>query len=90
VVVVLASPYLKVSLGIGEKVSSNWEEAVMQAVSSPELRPCFASESSVTRRTLEIEGKQAWTSGGKWGTSEIYGHTAEILAEGITTSSRTS
>ena len=60
VVLVLASPYLKVAIGVGEKVSLSWEDAVMQAVGIPELMPYFASDASAVHKRLTLEGKQVF------------------------------
>lgn len=60
VVLKLASPYLNVAVGIGENVSSDWENAVKQAVGTPELVPYFASDSTAVHKKLTIEGKQAF------------------------------
>ena len=60
VVLVLASPFLKVAVGVGEKVSLDWEEAVMQAVNTGELMPYFASDIAAVQNRLTLEGKQAF------------------------------
>ncbi len=44
VVVALASPYLKVSCGIGTDVSKDWQKALDAAVNSPNIRPFFQSD----------------------------------------------
>ena len=41
VVTVLASPHLKVSLGIGRGVSRDWQAALNQAIQAPGVRPLF-------------------------------------------------
>ena len=47
VVAVLASPYLNVRLGLGKNVSSNWQKAVKEAISSTELKPYFSSNDDI-------------------------------------------
>jgi PAS domain S-box-containing protein len=59
VVVALASPYLKVRVGLGEGVSQNWQQAVAQAVSSPEIEPFFSPHSLIWQE-LALQGKSAF------------------------------
>jgi PAS domain S-box-containing protein len=60
VVVVLACPYLKVQIGVGEGVSGDWEKAVTQAVSGPELLPYFSSPDNTIWQDLTRQGKAAF------------------------------
>ena len=41
VVVALASPYLQVKVGVGRGVSQDWEQAVIEAITTPEIAPYF-------------------------------------------------
>ncbi|MDR3555426.1 MAG: FIST N-terminal domain-containing protein [Syntrophobacteraceae bacterium] len=60
VVVLLASPYMRVAAGIGEKVSSSWEEAVLQAVRGPDLAPYFGADTTGVHKMMTLEGRQAF------------------------------
>ncbi|MGC8490742.1 MAG: FIST N-terminal domain-containing protein [Syntrophobacteraceae bacterium] len=60
VVVVLASPYIRVTAGVGERVSVNWEDAVRQALGAPDLMPYFGSDTTAVHKRLTLEGKQAF------------------------------
>ena len=60
VVLVLASPYITVSAGVGENVSSNWEAAVLQAVSAPGLSACFGAGFTEAQKKMTLEGRQAF------------------------------
>ena len=59
VVVALASPYLKVRVGLGQKVSKNWRQAVNQAVSSPEVEPFFSPHNLIWQE-LALQGKSTF------------------------------
>ena len=59
-VTVLASPYLKVRLGLGERVSEDWRQAVHRAVSNDELRPFFSPDDNATWNELVHQGKSAF------------------------------
>lgn len=59
VVVALASPYLKVRVGLGQGVSRNWRQAVTQAVSSPQIEPFFSPQSLIWQE-LALQGKSAF------------------------------
>jgi len=59
IVVALASPYLKVRVGLGQGVSRNWRQAVTQAVSSPEIEPFFSPHSLIWQE-LALQGKSAF------------------------------
>lgn len=60
VVVVLASPYIRVAAGVGEKVSLSWENAVLQALGARELMPYFGADTTAVHKRLTLEGKQAF------------------------------
>jgi PAS domain S-box-containing protein len=60
VVVALASRYLAVRVGVGEKVSGNWSEAVAQAVSKPGVRPFFSPQDGTVWQELTRQGKTAF------------------------------
>jgi PAS domain S-box-containing protein len=59
VVVALASPYLQVRLGVGQNVSRDWQQAVAQAVSAPEVAPFFSPQESNIWTELTLQGKSA-------------------------------
>jgi len=59
VVVALASPYLKVRVGLVQGVSRNWRQAVTQAVSSAEIEPFFSPQSLIWQE-LALQGKSAF------------------------------
>ena len=82
VVTVLASPYLKVRLGLGLRVSENWQEAAHRAVSSPETQPFFTPSNNTIWNELIHQGKSAFAvvfSPGSTRTADSCGH--EILEE---------
>ncbi len=60
VIVALASPYLKVGIGWGEGVSEDWQRAVTQAVSTPELCSFFSPRDSTIWPELTRQGKSAF------------------------------
>jgi len=58
VVTVLASPYLKVSCGLGQEVSRDWQSAVNDAVNAPGIYPYF---NDITYwQELTLKGKSAF------------------------------
>jgi diguanylate cyclase (GGDEF)-like protein/PAS domain S-box-containing protein len=59
VVTILASPYLEVRVGLGEKISQGWQKAVAQAVSTPELAPFFSPDDNTAWSELTLQGKSA-------------------------------
>ena len=59
VVTILASPYLEVRVGLGEKVSQGWQEAVAQVVGTPELAPFFSPDDNTAWSELTLQGKSA-------------------------------
>jgi signal transduction histidine kinase/DNA-binding response OmpR family regulator/HPt (histidine-containing phosphotransfer) domain-containing protein len=82
VVTILASPYLKVRLGLGQRVSEDWQAAVAQAVGSTEVRPFFLPADNTVWRELTQQGKSAFAmlfSPGSTRTADSCGH--EILEE---------
>jgi hypothetical protein len=60
VVVALASPYLRVRVGLGQRVSQDWQQAVAQAVSVPEVAPFFSLEDSSIWPELTLHGKSVF------------------------------
>jgi PAS domain S-box-containing protein len=60
VVVVLASPYLKVRVGLAKGVSRDWRGAVAEAVSTPDLMPFFTPHDRSVWADLAREGKTAF------------------------------
>jgi PAS domain S-box-containing protein len=60
VVVALASPVLRVKVGVGEGVSRNWQAAVRQAVDSPHLAPFFSSQNDPFWSELTLKGKSVF------------------------------
>ncbi len=60
VAVALASPYLRVRVGIGKGVSRNWLQAVHQAVSAPDISPFFSIPDSPIWSELTLQGKSAF------------------------------
>lgn len=78
-VIILASPYLKVYCGIGRGVSSNWRSALNEAMNSPSIKPFFQDISEFSRKT-KLEGKNVFVmlfSPGKTKHSNSYSY--EIL-----------
>jgi PAS domain S-box-containing protein len=59
VVVALASPYLKVRVGVGTGVARNWRQAVNQAVCTPAIAPFFSPQSAIWSE-LTLTGKSAF------------------------------
>jgi PAS domain S-box-containing protein len=60
VVATLASPYLNVRVGVGKGVSKNWQQAVTQAASSPEIQPFFSLPSQEEVQEPWIFGNSVW------------------------------
>ena len=60
VVVALASPYLQVRVGVGQKVSQDWQQAVVQAVSTPTVAPFFSPQDNNIWTGLTLQGKSAF------------------------------
>ena len=81
-VTILASPFLKVRLGLGERVSEDWQQAVRRAVVNDELRPFFTPDDNTRWDELIHEGKSAFAmlfSPGSTQAADSRGH--EILEE---------
>ena len=60
VVTILTSPQLEVAVGLGQGVSENWQQAVAQAVSGPQLAPFFCSDDNTAWSELTLQGKSAF------------------------------
>lgn len=78
-VVVLASPYLKVHCGIGRGVSTDWRCALDEAMNSQAIKPFFQDISEFSRKA-KLEGKNIFImlfSPGKTNYSNSYSY--EIL-----------
>jgi two-component sensor histidine kinase len=82
VVVALASPHLRMKVGIGKGVSRNWQEALTQAVNIPEVAPFFSPQSDTIWSELTRKGQSAFGllfSPGNTQTADSYSF--EILEE---------
>lgn len=61
VVTTMASPFMKVSLGLGRHVAQDWRQAVREAVKSSSIEPFFpAQQHDETYQTLKQEGRSAF------------------------------
>lgn len=60
VVTIMASPYLEVTVGLGQRVSQNWQQALAQAVSAPGLAPFFSPDDNTAWSELTLQGKSAF------------------------------
>ncbi len=60
VVAALASPCLRIRVGVGQDVSKEWRQAVSQALEQPEIRPFFSAEDSSIWPELTRQGKAAF------------------------------
>jgi PAS domain S-box-containing protein len=60
VVVALASPHLRLRVGVGEGVAQDWRGALAQALSTPEIRPFFSPEEDIIWPELTRQGKSAF------------------------------
>lgn len=60
VVTIMASPYLGVTVGLGQRVSQNWQQALAQAVSPPGLAPFFSPDDNTAWSELTLQGKSAF------------------------------
>lgn len=82
VVMILASPFIKVSLGVGRQVSVDWRQAVHDAVDDDKIRPFFTPQDESVYHVLTQEGRSAFamlfTPGS---TSTTDSHSPEILEE---------
>lgn len=60
VVLALASPYLKVKVAVGRGFSGDWEGAVIEAVTAPEIAPYFSSPEIAIWSLLSEQGESAF------------------------------
>ncbi|OPY89001.1 MAG: putative diguanylate cyclase YegE [Syntrophus sp. PtaU1.Bin208] len=60
VVMVLASPFLTVSVGLGQGVSEDWRKAVQETVGQEKLSPFFSPQSDAIYNGLTKEGRSAF------------------------------
>ena len=60
VVVALASPYLRVKVAVGRGVSQDWEGAVIEAVTAPEIAPYFSAPETTIWSLLSEQGESAF------------------------------
>ncbi len=60
VVVALASPYLQVKVGVGRGVSQDWEQAVIETITAPEIAPYFTGSENIMGSLLSREGESAF------------------------------
>lgn len=60
VVVALASPYLRVKVGVGKGVSRDWQQALVEAVTTPAIAPYFSSPDNTVWSILAQEGQSAF------------------------------
>jgi len=82
VVMALASPFLKVSVGLGKQVSEDWRNTVQEAVWHKELKPFFSPQNDAIYNELTKEGRSAFAmlfSPGS--TRDTDSHSPEILEE---------
>ena len=61
VVVALASPYLQVKVAVGRGVSQDWEGAVIEAVTAPEIAPYFSAPEIAIWSLLSEQGESAFS-----------------------------
>jgi PAS domain S-box-containing protein len=60
VILALASPHLKVRVGVGQGVAPDWQQAVAQAVNMPEIKPFFNPQDPSIWSELTRQGKLAF------------------------------
>ncbi len=60
VVVALASPYLRVKVGVGQGVSKDWQQALIEAIATPEIIPFFSPPDNTIWSILTRQGKSAF------------------------------
>jgi len=60
VVVALASPYLQVKVAVGRGVSQDWEGAVIEAVTAPDIAPYFTAPEIAIWSLLSEQGESAF------------------------------
>ncbi|SEM82137.1 PAS domain S-box-containing protein [Syntrophus gentianae] len=56
VVMALASPFLKVKVGLGKRVSEDWQKAVQEAVRNEKLAPFFTPQNNAVYNEMTKEG----------------------------------
>jgi PAS domain S-box-containing protein len=81
-VVALASPFLKVSVGLGRQVVEDWRKAVREAVGHESIGPFFSPNNDAVYNDLIKEGRSAFAmlfSPGSTLTTDS--HSPEILEE---------
>ncbi len=60
VVLALASPYLRVKVAVGRGVSQDWDRAVIEAITAPEIAPYFSGAENVMESLLGRQGESAF------------------------------
>ncbi len=60
VVLALASPYLQVKMAVGRGFSGDWEGAVIEAVTAPEIAPYFSAPEISICSLLSEQGESAF------------------------------
>ena len=60
VVLALASPYLQVKVAVGRGVSQDWQRAVIEAITAPEIAPYFSGPENVIGSLLSRQGESAF------------------------------
>jgi hypothetical protein len=60
VVLALASPYLQVKVAVGRGVSQDWQQAVIEAITAPEIAPHFSGPENVIGALLSRQGESAF------------------------------
>jgi two-component system, cell cycle sensor histidine kinase and response regulator CckA len=61
VVAILASPHLRVRLGIGKNVSAGWLKAVEEAIGTSQIRPFFTGSDSDIWTEMTRQGKSVFS-----------------------------
>jgi len=56
VVMAIASPFLKVKVGLGKRVSEDWQKAVQEAVRNEKLAPFFTPQNNAVYNEMPKEG----------------------------------
>ena len=82
VVMVLASPFIKISLGVGRHVSEDWRQAVREAIDHGKIGPFFSPQDDGVYHALTQEGRSAFAilfSPGS--TLKTDSHSPDILEE---------
>jgi PAS domain S-box-containing protein len=60
VVLVLASPYLRVKVAVGKNVSQDWQQSLIEAITAPQLYPYFSTQDTTIWTALTHQGKSAF------------------------------